>query len=138
MNIYDKRHIMYGKFLQEVIHMILTPSFHGEKCGYNGRDTAHEIACDNCEFYLVCFPDWETADPAALETTIKTASDGILKAFLRADASKDEITAAEIEIDLQIMRELYRREEARGQGINAKAILGEITHGQGLRHFLKK
>lgn len=129
---------MYGKFLQEVIHMILTPSFHGEKCGYNGRDTAREIGCDNCEFYLVCFPDWETADPAALGTTIETASDSILKAFLRADASKDGITAAEIEIDLQIMRELYRREEAGGQGIDAKAILNEITHGQGLRHLLKK
>ncbi len=36
----------------------LFPSYHGEKCRYNGEDPDYEIACDECDYYLLCFPDW--------------------------------------------------------------------------------
>lgn len=39
---------------------ILTPSYHGELCRHNGDNPDYEIACDECEFYLACFPDWKT------------------------------------------------------------------------------
>ena len=38
---------------------ILTPSFHGEKCRHSGDQVGFELACDECDFYLVCFPDWK-------------------------------------------------------------------------------
>lgn len=40
---------------------ILTPSFHGEQCRHNGENSDYETACDECDYYLMCFPDWETA-----------------------------------------------------------------------------
>lgn len=36
----------------------LTPSWHGEKCLGNGEHGL-ECCCDECDFYLACFPDWE-------------------------------------------------------------------------------
>ena len=38
---------------------ILTPSYHGELCRHNGENPDYEIACDECNFYLLCFPDWK-------------------------------------------------------------------------------
>jgi len=38
---------------------ILTPGFHGEKCRHNGNHAGFEIARDECDFYLDCFPDWQ-------------------------------------------------------------------------------
>lgn len=38
---------------------ILTPSFHGENCRHNGDNPMYDCACDNCDFFLVCFPDAE-------------------------------------------------------------------------------
>lgn len=38
---------------------ILTPSYHGELCRHNGENPDYEIACDECDYYLFCFPDWE-------------------------------------------------------------------------------
>ena len=38
---------------------IVTPSYHGENCRHNGDNPDYEIACDECDFYLICFPDWE-------------------------------------------------------------------------------
>ena len=38
---------------------LLTPSYHGENCRHNGDNPDYEIACDECDFYLLCFPDWE-------------------------------------------------------------------------------
>lgn len=38
---------------------ILTPSYHGELCRHNGENPEFEIACDECDYYLFCFPDWE-------------------------------------------------------------------------------
>ena len=38
---------------------ILTPSYHGTLCRYNGENPDYEIACDECDFYLICFPEWK-------------------------------------------------------------------------------
>jgi hypothetical protein len=37
----------------------LTPSYHGEKCLGNGEHPGIECCCDNCDYYLACFPDWQ-------------------------------------------------------------------------------
>lgn len=37
----------------------LTPSYHGELCRHNGENPDYEIACEECDYYLLCFPDWE-------------------------------------------------------------------------------
>lgn len=46
---------------------VLTPSFQGEKCRHNGNHVEFELACDECDFYLVCFPDWK--ENSGLEPT---------------------------------------------------------------------
>lgn len=38
---------------------ILTPSFHGEKCRHNGENADYDIACVECDYFLICFPEWE-------------------------------------------------------------------------------
>ena len=38
---------------------VLTPSYHGKLCRHNGDNPDYEIACDECDYYLVCFPDWK-------------------------------------------------------------------------------
>lgn len=38
---------------------ILTPSYHGELCRHNGENPNFECVCDECDYYLACFPDWE-------------------------------------------------------------------------------
>jgi len=38
---------------------VLTPSWHGEKCQGNGEHPGVECCCDECNFYLACFPDWD-------------------------------------------------------------------------------
>ena len=37
---------------------ILTPGFHGETCQGNGDHPGIECCCDECDFFLICFPDW--------------------------------------------------------------------------------
>ncbi len=36
----------------------LTPSPNGEDCLGNGEHEGIEIQCDECDYYLECFPDW--------------------------------------------------------------------------------
>ena len=36
----------------------LTPSYHGEKCLGNGEHPGSPCCCDECNYYLSCFPDW--------------------------------------------------------------------------------
>ena len=122
---------------------ILTPSYHGESCRHNGDNPNYEIACDECDFYLICFPDWkemiEMYDINNKEiNTIKASPDKALEAFLRANAAKDDISDVEIEIDLQVMEELAMRQDARGEGINVKAAWDKLTHSEGLDYFLNK
>ena len=121
---------------------VLTPSYHGELCRHNGDNPDYEIACDECDFYLICFPDWKEMIEMYYITdkridTIKTSPDEALEAFLWANAVKDDISDMEIEIDLQVMEELAKRQEARGEGINVKAAWNKLTHGKGLEHFTK-
>jgi len=40
--------------------ILLTPSWHGEKCQGNGEHPGKECCCDECDHYLACFPDWKT------------------------------------------------------------------------------
>lgn len=36
----------------------LTPSPNGENCKGNGLNKNVECMCDECKYYLECFPDW--------------------------------------------------------------------------------
>ena len=47
----------------EQVEEILTPSYHGELCRHNGDNPDYEIACDECDYYLTCFPDWKEMLP---------------------------------------------------------------------------
>ena len=37
----------------------LTPSYHGEKCLGSGGDPDFECCCDECDYFLECFPDYK-------------------------------------------------------------------------------
>lgn len=37
----------------------LTPSWHGEDCLGNGEHPDIECCCDNCNYFLACFPDYK-------------------------------------------------------------------------------
>ena len=39
--------------------ILLTPGFHGEDCLGNGLHPEYECCCDECDYLLECFPDWE-------------------------------------------------------------------------------
>ena len=39
--------------------ILLTPGFHGEGCLGNGLHPGYECCCDECDYYLICFPDWK-------------------------------------------------------------------------------
>lgn len=39
---------------------VLSPSYHGVLCRHNGDNPDYEIACDECYYYMLCFPDWES------------------------------------------------------------------------------
>ena len=49
--------------------ILLTPSFHGEKCLGNGEYTEYECCCDACDYALLCFPEW--CDPNAIDAYLK-------------------------------------------------------------------
>lgn len=36
----------------------LTPSFHGKDCLGNGEHDGIECCCDECGFFLTCYPEW--------------------------------------------------------------------------------
>ena len=40
----------------------LTPGNGGKNCLYNGEHEEYEIACDECNFLLECFPDIENRE----------------------------------------------------------------------------
>ena len=39
--------------------ILLIPSHHGELCPGNGEFAKLECCCDECDNYLICFPDWQ-------------------------------------------------------------------------------
>jgi plasmid stability protein len=47
----------------------LTPSPQGRECLGNGSWPGYECCCDECDYYLVCFPDWreDMTDREAIE-----------------------------------------------------------------------
>ena len=40
--------------------VMLQPSCHGKDCPGNGEHPGVECCCDECDYYLDCFPDWES------------------------------------------------------------------------------
>ena len=50
---------MQKKAIDPSTGIALTPSFHGESCLGNGDHTGYACCCDECDFYLNCFPDWK-------------------------------------------------------------------------------
>ena len=38
---------------------VLTPSYHGERCRHSGADPQYECCCDECDYFLCCFPEYE-------------------------------------------------------------------------------
>lgn len=39
---------------------ILTPSESGEICLYNGTTEKYECCFDECDYFLICFPEYNT------------------------------------------------------------------------------
>lgn len=39
--------------------ILLNPSHHGKACNGNGEHPEYECCCDECDYYLYCFPDWD-------------------------------------------------------------------------------
>lgn len=37
----------------------VTPSFHGVNCRHNGENPCFEIFCDECDYFLACFPEFQ-------------------------------------------------------------------------------
>ena len=96
---------------------VLTPSYHGESCRHNGDNPDYEIACDECDFYLICFPDWkEMIEMYDINdkriNSIKTSPSEALEAFLRANTDKEHSTDIENEIISQVEAELHSRKKS--------------------------
>ena len=59
---YAKKYMPIDKSaLVDVTGTVLTPSYHGKECLGNGEFVGYECCCDECDFYLLCFPEWNTA-----------------------------------------------------------------------------
>ena len=43
-------------FIDKFTGILLTPSPEGSNCLGNGEVDGYECCCDNCDFYLYCFP----------------------------------------------------------------------------------
>lgn len=62
---------MRKKQIIDVTGTPLTPSRQGHKCLGNGMHIKYECCCDECDYYLYCFPqyDWrlkKTATPIGM------------------------------------------------------------------------
>ncbi|MBE6805177.1 MAG: hypothetical protein E7526_01440 [Ruminococcaceae bacterium] len=42
----------------DVTGVPLTPSWHGRKCLGNGENPDYDCLCDECNYYLYCFPEF--------------------------------------------------------------------------------
>ena len=59
MDMNDIGYYLYMQGQEKGKEEILTPSYHGKDCRHNGEHEGFELACDECDFYLECFPDWK-------------------------------------------------------------------------------
>ena len=67
LNMYDKSDILVMKGLILMNEHLtdpgtgieLNPSHHGRECPGNGEHPGYECCCDECDYYLQCFPDWK-------------------------------------------------------------------------------
>ena len=53
-----------SKKIIDVTGTILTPSFQGQKCLGNGERSGYECCCDECDYYLKCFPQYDVKKKA--------------------------------------------------------------------------
>lgn len=89
---------------------IYTPGYHGEHCRHNGRNPDYEIACDNCDFFLVCMPDWAYyANQKEDAPTMEASSDENLKEYLSCALRVENMPDACRDILLNVSQELLRR-----------------------------
>ena len=42
--------------------ILLTSSYHGKDCLGNGEQ-GFEFCCDECDYYLLCFPEFDPMNP---------------------------------------------------------------------------
>ena len=50
---------MKKKQIIDITGTPLTPSRQGRKCLGNGRHQEYECCCDECDYYLYCFPQYD-------------------------------------------------------------------------------
>ena len=50
-------------FIDPITGIFLSPGFHGENCPGNGNTEGQECCCEECDFFLTCFPDWKKMIP---------------------------------------------------------------------------
>jgi len=53
----------------------LTPGNQGKYCLGNGNFPGFECCCDECDYFLLCFPNWEV-DMSCANSHIHPASEG--------------------------------------------------------------
>ena len=62
-----------NKKIIDITGTILTPSFQGRKCLGNGRYAGYECCCEECDYYLDCFPQFNPKiKPIKISCKIKT------------------------------------------------------------------
>lgn len=81
---------------QDATGAILTPGF-PERCQGNGEHPDFEICCDECDYYLACFPEYQGEVNEALEDLRdrknKTLSErlvGVLSSDIDEKAAREE------------------------------------------------
>ena len=50
---------MRKKQIIDITGIPLTPSKQGRKCRGNGEHSEYECCCDECDYYLYCFPQYD-------------------------------------------------------------------------------
>lgn len=56
---------------QQVFEEIV-PGFHGTSCPHNGLNEDKQCLCEECDAFLICFPDWkEDAFFENMQITVK-------------------------------------------------------------------